>query len=262
MDLGLTGKNVLVTASSKGIGLGVAKVMAMEGANVMLFARKEEELREARQEIMKISKGRVEYYVGDISNKDDVAKLIDETNKSLGGVDILVYNTAPPKPGTFLQLSDDDWEYGSRLLLQSAVWLTRRVVNNMMKNGWGRLIYITSLTLKQQIPNLVLSNVIRLSIMGLVKSLAVELAPYGITSNGIMQGHIFTERTLQLASDSASRQGKSIDDVLKDMAKEIPAGRYGTPEEVGNLAAFLASNKASYINGAMILIDGGLVRCT
>lgn len=142
----------------------------------------------------------------------------------------MVYNTAPPKPGTFLELNDDDWEYGgARLLLHSAVWLTRRVVNSMIKKGWGRLIYITSLTLKQPIQNLVLSNVIRLSIMGLVKSLAIELAPHGITSNGIMQGHIFTERTRQLASDSAARQGKSVEDVLREMAKEIPAADTALP---------------------------------
>ena len=262
MDLGLKNRNVLVTASSRGIGLGVARVMAMEGANVILFARKQDELEAAKRDIQRVATGKISYHVGDISKRDDIEDLVKHANEELGGVDVMVYNTAPPKPGTFLELSDDDWEYGARLLLHSAVWLTRRVVDGMIKKGWGRLIYITSLTLKQPVQNLVLSNVIRLSIMGLVKSLAGELAPHGITSNGIMQGHIFTERTRQLASDSAARQGKSVEDVLREMAREIPAGRYGTPEEVGYLAAFLASDKASYINGSMILIDGGLVKCT
>ncbi len=126
----------------------------------------------------------------------------------------------------------------------------------------GRLIYVTSLTLRQPIPNLVLSNTVRLSLAGLVKSLAVEYGPYGITANGIMQGYIMTERINQLAQEEArTRGGVNVDEVIKAWSKEIPAGRYGRPEEIGYLVAFLASDKAAYINGSMILIDGGYVRC-
>nr|NAZ29399.1 SDR family oxidoreductase [Caldivirga sp.] len=146
-------------------------------------------------------------------------------------------------------------------LLLSAVWLTKGVVGDMVKRGWGRLIYVTSLTLRQPISNLVLSNTIRLSLAGLVKSLAGEYGPRGITANGVMQGFIMTDRTRALAEDESRRRGVPVETVLRDMARDIPVGRYGNPEEVGYLVAFLASDKASYINGSMILIDGGLVRC-
>ncbi|MFB6469895.1 MAG: SDR family oxidoreductase [Vulcanisaeta sp. AZ3] len=261
MDLGLRGKVAIVTASSRGIGKGVAKVLAQEGVKVMLFARKEEELKAALNEIKALG-GDASYVVGDITIKEDVNKLIEETRSIMGPVDILVYNTGPPKPGYFGELSDEDWEYATRLLLLSAVWLTRGVINDMVSRGWGRLIYLTSMSLKSAIPNLVLSNTVRISLAGLVKSLAIEYGPRGVTANGIMQGHIFTDRTRQLAEDEMRRRGVPMEQVLKEMAKDIPVGRYGTPEDIGYLVAFLASDKASYINGAMILIDGGLLRCT
>lgn len=145
----------------------------------------------------------------DLTVKDDVDRLVKEAMSTFGNIDILVFNAGPPKPGTFSQLSEDDWEYATRLLLLSAVWLTKRVVNNMVsRGGWGgRLIYVTSLTLRQPIPNLVLSNTVRLSLAGLVKSLAVEYGQYGITANGIMQGYIMTERINQLAQEELGPGG-------------------------------------------------------
>ncbi|WP_069806523.1 SDR family oxidoreductase [Vulcanisaeta thermophila] len=261
MDLGLKGKVVLVTASSKGIGFGVARVFAQEGARVVISARNTEELARARDEIVKETGAEVLAVRADLTVKGDVINLVNETLRTFGTVDVLVYNTGPPKPGTFAELSDEDWDYATRLLLLSAVWLTKGVVDTMVKRGWGRLIYITSLTLRQPIPNLVLSNTVRLSLAGLVKSLAIEYGPKGITANGIMQGHILTDRTMQLAQDQARRSGKSVDEIIREWSRDVPVGRYGKPEEIGYLAAFLASDKASYINGAMILIDGGLVRC-
>jgi 3-oxoacyl-[acyl-carrier protein] reductase len=142
----------------------------------------------------------------------------------------------------------------------SAVWLTKRVVPGMVQKKCGRLIYITSSTLRQPVPNLVLSNTVRLSVAGLSKSLALEYASRGITSNGIMQGHILTDRQRQVAQDLSSRTGKNLDDAMKQMLQDVPAGRYGLTEEVGCLVAFLASEKASYINGTMLAIDGGLIR--
>ncbi|MEM0439968.1 MAG: SDR family oxidoreductase, partial [Sulfolobales archaeon] len=159
-----------------------------------------------------------------------------------------------------MELSFEDWEEAVRLLLLNAVWLTKLVVPGMIERRWGRLIYITSSTLRQIIPTIVLSNTVRLSIAGLVKSLAHELGGMGITANGIMQGHIKTERTMRIAEDLASRNKITVDEALKNLAKDIPVGRLGLPEEIGYLAAFLASDKASYINGAMILIDGGYVK--
>ncbi len=201
MDLGLKGKVALVTASSRGIGLGIARVLAQEGVKVVISARREDELARARETIVKESGAEVLAVRADLTVKDDVDRLVKEAMSTFSNIDILVFNAGPPKPGTFSQLSEDDWEYATRLLLLSAVWLTKRVVNNMVSRGWGRLIYVTSLTLMQPIPNLVLSNTVRLSLAGLVKSLAVEYGQYGITANGIMQGYIMTERINQLAQE-------------------------------------------------------------
>jgi len=261
MDLGLRNKVALITASSRGIGLGIARVLAQEGARVIISARREDELARARDAIIKESGTEVLAVRADLTVKDDVDRLVREAMNAFGNIDILVFNAGPPKPGTFSQLSDDDWDYATKLLLLSAVWLTKRVINSMVNRNWGRLIYVTSLTLRQPIPNLVLSNTVRLSLAGLVKSLAIEYGSHGITTNGIMQGYIMTERIDQLAQEEARARSISVDDVIKSWSKEIPVGRYGKPEEIGYLVAFLASDKAAYINGSMILIDGGYVRC-
>ncbi len=256
----MKGKRVLVTASTKGIGFGVAKVFAEEGARVVITSRSRENVDLAVKRLREISGSEVLGIQADLRVREDVEKLVRETLNTFGGVDVLIYNTGPPKLGTFMELSFEDWEEAVRLLLLSAVWLTRLVVPGMIERRWGRLIYITSSTLKQIIPNIVLSNTVRLSTAGLVKSLAHELGPMGITVNGIMQGHIKTERIARIAEDIASRNKITVEEAFKSLAKDIPAGRLGMPEEIGYLAAFLASDKASYINGAMILIDGGLVR--
>ncbi len=262
MDLGLRGKVALVTAASKGIGFGVAKVLAQEGAKVVISSRNRANLDKAVSVLKDLAGSEVQGFVADLTRRADLEKLVSEVEELYGGVDILVYNTGPPKLGTFMDLSFEDWEEAVKLLLLSAVWITRLVAPKMIERGWGRLIYITSSTLRQIIPTIVLSNTVRLSIAGLVKSLAVELGPKGITANGIMQGHILTERAEQILEDLASRRGVSREEVMKEVTANIPVGRYGEPEEIGYLAAFLASDKASYINGAMILIDGGLVRAT
>ncbi|PLC65765.1 short-chain dehydrogenase [Thermoproteus sp. CP80] len=257
----LRGKTAVVTAASRGIGKGIARVLAQEGANLIIASRDLERLSRTASEI------RSEFGVeaipvqADLTKRADVAKIAETAAKSFGGVDILVYNTGPPKPGAFMELTEEDWDYAVRLLLMSAVWLTRDVLPYMIERRQGRIIYITSLTLKRPLPNLTLSNVIRLSIAGLVKTLAYQLAQYGILVNGILQGYVETERVLEVARDRASREGKPLEDVLKAMAGEIPLGRMAKPEEVGELVAFLASERASYITGSLIGIDGGYVQC-
>jgi 3-oxoacyl-[acyl-carrier protein] reductase len=261
LELGLKGKVALVPASSKGIGLGVAKVLAKEGCKVVVSSRNQDAISKARDTIMRETGNRDVYSVkADLAVKADVDLLVDEAASKFGAIDILAYNTGPPKPGTFADLNDADWEKGVKLLLMSAVWLTKRVVPGMVQKSWGRLIYITSSTLRQPVPNLVLSNTVRLSLAGLSKSLALEYASKGITSNGIMQGHILTDRQRQVAQDLSSRTGKNLDEAMKQMLQDVPAARYGLSEEVGYLAAFLASEKAGYINGTMLAIDGGLIR--
>ncbi len=261
MDLGLKGKTALVPASSKGIGYGVAKVLAMEGCKVAMASRTQESITRARNQIERETGNReIQAVAADLTLRKDVQHFVDEAEKRFGSIDILAYNTGPPKPGTFQDLTENDWETAVKLLLMNAIWLTKRVVTRMVENKWGRLIYITSDTLKQPLPNLVLSNTVRISLAGLSKSLAVEYGPKGITSNGIMQGHILTDRQRQVGEDIASRTGQSVEEAMKSMVAQVPMGRYGTSEEVGYLVAFLASEKASYINGAMLAIDGGLIR--
>lgn len=261
MELGLKDKVALVPASSKGIGLGVAKVLATEGCKVVVSSRNQDSISKARDAIVKETGNKNVYSVkADLAVKADVDLLVDQAKNKFGTVDILAYNTGPPKPGTFADLDDADWEQGVKLLLMSAVWLTKRVVPGMVQKRWGRLIYITSSTLRQPVPNLVLSNTVRLSLAGLSKSLALEYASNGITSNGIMQGHILTDRQRQVAQDISSRTGKSVDEAMRQMLQDVPTGRYGLTDEVGYLVAFLASDKASYINGTMLAIDGGLIR--
>ena len=261
MELGLKDKVALVPASSKGIGLGVAKVLAAEGCKVVVSSRNQDSISKARDTIAKETGNKnVHSVTADLTIKADVDLLVDQATSKFGAIDILAYNTGPPKPGTFADLKDADWEQAVKLLLMSAVWLTKQVVPGMVQSKWGRLIYIASSTLRQPVPNLVLSNTVRLSLAGLSKSLALEYGSRGITSNGIMQGHILTDRQRQVAQDVSLRTGKSLDEAMKQMLQDVPAGRYGLTEEVGYLVAFLASEKASYINGTMLTIDGGLIR--
>ena len=261
MEFGLKGKVALVTAASKGIGYGVAKILAAEGCKVVVSSRKTDSISRARDQIIRETGNRDVYSVNaDLTVKEDIDQLVKSAAAKFGPVDILAYNTGPPKPGTFNELSEADWDDSVKLLLMSAVWLARRVLPGMERKKWGRLVFIASTTLRQPIPNLVLSNTVRLSLAGLSKSLSTEFGGKGITSNGIMQGYILTDRQREIAADRSRRTGNSLDEAMKQALLDVPIGRYGTPEEVGYLVAFLASDKASYITGTMIPIDGGMIR--
>src|SRR6266568_7883808 len=246
MELGLKGRVALVPAASKGIGFGVAKVLASEGCKVIISSRNQDSIRKAKEQIERETGNREVYALrADLTSREDIDQLLVSAQQKVGGIEILAYNTGPPKPGTLAELSDSDWDFGVKLLLMSATRLARGVVPEMVDKRWGRLIFITSTTLRQPITNLLLSNTVRLSLAGLSKSLATEYGPKGITSNGIMQGHILTDRQRQIAEDISSRSGKSVDEAMKQMLQDVPAGRYGSSEEVGYLVAFLASDKAS-----------------
>lgn len=260
MDLGLNKKVALVTASSRGIGLGVAKVLAAEGARVVITSRNGADLEAARSLIQKEVNGAdVLALPADMTRPNDLKRLVERVNAETGGIDILVYNAGPPKPGTFGELTYADWEEGTNLLLLSAVALVQQVIPHMKERKWGRLIFITSFTLKNPQPNLLLSNTVRLSTAGLSRSLATEFGRLGTTSNVVIQGHIRTDRTIQLAKDAAARTGKPVDQIIGDLERQIPLGRYGTPEEVGYLVSFIASEKGAYLNGSALTIDGGFV---
>ncbi|MEM0468877.1 MAG: SDR family oxidoreductase [Pyrobaculum sp.] len=259
--MSLRGKVSIVTAASRGIGAGVATALAKEGSSLVIAARSAQRLRELAEKLSSQYGASVVPVPADLTKREDVSKIVQEAVKNFGRVDVLVYNTGPPKPGTFIELSEEDWEYGVKLLLMSAVWITKDVLPYMIQQGGGRIIYITSSTLKQPIPTLTLSNVVRISIAGLVKTLAYQLGRYNILVNGIMQGYVDTERIREVAHARAQREGRAVDEIIKEMENEIPLGRLAKPEEIGELVAFLASDKASYISGSLILIDGGRTLC-
>jgi len=259
MELGLKGKVALVTAASKGIGFATARVLAKEGMKVAISSRSPANLEKARDLLSAETGAEVLAVKADMTMREDLERLVDTASKRLGGIDVLVYNTGSPKSGTFGELNYADWEEATKLLLLSAVTLTQKVLPHMKGRKWGRLVYITSLTLRQPIANLVLSNTVRLGIAGLSKSLSKELAPHGITSNGIIQGYVRTERMVHLIEERASKTGTTVEEAYKEVVKSIPLGRYGEPEEVGYLAAFIASERGSYLTGGMFTVDGGVI---
>lgn len=260
LKIDLTGKKAVVTASSRGIGKGIATILSISGAEVLIVSRNINQLKKTAEEIMTKSRNKVFYIKADLTSEEALSRLANEAKKMLGRVDIFIFNTGGPRPGRFIELEMDDWERAVQLLIYPAVFLTKAFVEDMKNNGWGRIIYSTSVAIKEPIEGLVLSNTVRISMAGLVRSLAREYAPYGVTVNGIMPGYIETERIWELAQDIAKKDNLDINEVIKNMSKDIPMGRMGRPEELGYLAAFLASDYASYINGAMIPIDGGLLR--
>lgn len=259
LEIDLSGRLALVTGGSRGIGFGVAKVFAKAGADVIIVARDERRLREAKEEIREAAKRRVWTVSFDLTDTKRLPVLVDEVF-SIGSPDIFFFSTGGPRPGSFLDLELEDWEGAVRLLLYPAVYISRRLIPAMMERGWGRLIYLTSSAIKEPVLNIALSSVVRVSLAGLVRTLAREVGRYGITVNGIMPGIIRTRRVEEIARDIADRRRTSLGEAYRFLAEDIPLGRLGEPEEIGFLAAFLASDLGGYINGAMIPVDGGKLK--
>ncbi len=251
MDLGLKNKIALVAASSQGLGKAVAIELAKEGANLVICGRNERRLDKAKSEIEKVAIGNVMSIVGDLSVESDRMNILDSSLKFYGKVDILVTNTGGPPTGKFEDLSQDDWNKTYELLLGSAVSLIRGVLPGMKKQGWGRIIAITSMAVKQPVENLILSNSVRASVVGLLKTLANELGKYNITVNNIMPGYTKTNRLLSLLENNPS---------FKSAIDEIPLKRFGTPEEFAAAVTFLASERAGYITGVSLPVDGGWIK--
>ncbi len=251
MDLGIKGKNALIMASSKGLGKAVAMELAKEGANVFLCSRSEIDLKIAAQQIGAISYKDVGYAVGDVSAKEGRDHILAEAKAKLGSIDILVTNSGGPPFGTFEQHNDEAWENAYKLLLESTVGMIRGVLPEMKTNKWGRIITITSQAVKQPVAGLVLSNSVRTAIVGLMKTLSVELGPNNITVNNVMPGYTQTERLESLMEKNP---------VLREVTKEIPLGRIGKPNEFAAAVTFLASERASYISGVSLPVDGGWIQ--
>jgi 3-oxoacyl-[acyl-carrier protein] reductase len=260
MDLGLSGKRAVVLASSRGLGRGIAEALGAEGAHVLMLGRSGERLAEAAGAITARGPGRAEHIVADLADPDFVAQVADAAEARLGGVDVLVNNTGGPPPGGMAEADPDVMRGQFEMMVMRVVELTQRVLPGMRERGWGRVLTVASSGTIQPIPNLALSNALRASLVGWSKSLASEVAAEGVTVNLLLPGRIQTERVDELDAANAARQGRDIEEVRAAARGAIPAGRYGTVEEFASVAAFLVSERASYVTGSQVRCDGGAIR--
>ena len=260
MDLGLKDKVALVAAGSRGLGRAVAEELAAEGASLVLCARDATTLAETTAAIADQTGAHVLGVPCDVTTASQVKQLVASGIDRFGRIDILVTNAGGPPAGRFDQLTQEQWEEATRLTLYSAVHLTREVLPGMKARRWGRILNITSIAVKQPVENLLLSNSLRAAVTGFARTLANEVATEGITVNNILPGYTRTERLEDLAQMMAEKQGISADEFRGRWEAEIPMGRLGEPREFAALAAFLVSERASYITGTSIQIDGGWIR--
>ncbi len=259
MDLGLTDKIVLVTAASKGLGKAAAREFARQGAHVAMCARSET-IYSTAEEIRTETGRRILPLRADLTRPEDIQSVVQATLNEFGRIDILFINSGGPKPGNFLSLTPADWEAAVQLTLMSAVHLCYAVIPHMIQQGGGSIVTTQSYSVKQPIDNLILSNSIRMAVIGLMKSLANELGPKGIRVNSINPAWTWTERVEQLMHDRAARNGTTPEAEAAKVTSDVPLGRMGTVEEFARAAVWLASPAASFIHGHALMFDGGAVK--
>ncbi len=260
MDLGIKGRVALVAASSRGLGKAIAFQLSREGAKVVICARGKERLYQTRDEIASETGGEVRSFVADVTDKDQVKSIVEKTVNEFGTIDILVSNAGGPPAGLADDFAEEDYRKALELNLMSTVNLCYEVIPLMKKQRWGRIINMTSVSAKQPIKTLILSNTSRAGVLGFSKSISEQLAPYGITVNAICPGYTKTERIDELAQSFADSGKGSVEDFYKNIEESIPLGRFATPDEVASAAAFLASERAAYITGVSLQIDGGYIK--
>jgi 3-oxoacyl-[acyl-carrier protein] reductase len=260
MDLGLKGRAAAVAAASRGLGRATARALAAEGASVALCGRDEARLREASDAIAQETGARTMAVVADVGVAADCRRFVETAAREFGRLDILVTNTGGPRPGGFEAVGDEDWDNAYRVTLANVLHLVRAAVPYMRKAKWGRIVNIASLSAKQPVDGLVLSNAFRPAIVGLSKTLAGELGKDGILVNTVCPGYTRTDRLEELALHRAVAGGTTPEQVIAGLAQGVPLGRVAEAEEFASVVAFLCSERASYLTGATIPIDGGATR--
>ena len=259
MDLGIRGKVALVAASSRGLGRATAEALAAEGADLVLCARGAGALAETAEAIRRAHSVRVADVAADVADPAGVAR-VAAAAEALGPVEILVTNAGGPPAGPFEAHDDAAWAEAVRVNLASVVALTRAVLPGMKARRWGRIVNVTSIAVKQPVDGLILSNSVRAAVTGFARTLANEVAPFGVTVNNVMPGYTRTARVEELAARTATLQGTTADAAFATWESQIPMARLGEPAEFGAMVAFLASAQASYTTGASIPVDGGWIR--
>ncbi|HLP69124.1 MAG TPA: SDR family oxidoreductase [Rhizobium sp.] len=259
MDLGISGKRALVLASSRGLGLGIARALAAEGAHVLLCGRSADRLA-ANVAAIEAGGGKADYVAADLTDAGFVPAMVEAVATKLGGIDILVNNTGGPTPGTAEEMTPEKLDGFFQSMVVRVITLTNALLPQMKAQGFGRILTVASSGVFEPIPNLALSNTLRSALIGWNKTLATEVAGFGITANMLLPGRIHTDRIDELDGANAARSGRSVEEVRAASVKTIPAGRLGRVEEFAAAAAFLCSVPASYVTGTMLRVDGGAAR--
>ena len=260
MDLGLKGKVALVAASSQGLGYATARELAAEGASLIICSRNQQSIDEAAELITSETGADVLAVAADVSVTADIERLVAAALDRFRKIDILFTNSGGPPAGPFETTTAESWDAATRVVLNSVVDLCRLVLPGMKERRWGRILNLTSIAAKQPVENLMLSNSLRAAVTGFARTLANEVAPFGITVNNILPGYTRTERLNELIEFLSEKEGLSEDQVRGRWESEIPMRRLGDPNEFAALAAFLLSDRASYITGQSIAVDGGWIR--
>lgn len=259
MDLGLRGRVALVAAASKGLGRAVAAELAAEGADLVVCARGADALHDAAR-AFEAAGVAVEAVVADLTEPADVARVVQAAHDRFGRVDVLVTNTGGPPAGPFESHTPEVWHQAVRQNLDSVLNLVRGVLPGMKARRWGRILNVTSMAVKQPVDDLILSNSIRAAVTGFARTLATEVAPFGVTVNSVLPGYHLTDRVDQLAARTAAAGGGAAAEVVARWERQIPMARLGDPREFAAVVAFLASERASYVTAQSVVVDGGFVR--
>lgn len=262
MDLGLRGRVALVAASSKGLGRAVAEELAAEGASLVVCSRGEAALRAAADAIAARHGVPVHPVIADVGRAGEAERVASEGIARFGRIDILLTNSGGPPAGPFESLDRRAWDDAAALLLTSVVEFCRAVLPGMKTRRWGRILNVTSIAAKQPVDNLMLSNSLRAAVTGFARTLANEVAPFGVTVNNLLPGFTRTERMVELSEVTAAKEGITPEQALARFTASVPMGRMGETREFAALAAFLASDRASYITGQSVAVDGGWIRST